>query len=1013
MDRRHALIPAIFLLCASPVVVAAKDGKGEARALLKTVQSAAPALERAVTVRKAEIKMGLATLVIDEGVLLPAQPLNGHTLELAFVGDAWFRLATTDPVEGQQLELFTGGRSMLTQITHAVLVSGNDATFQQLLAGEPTQGDKVKEAAAFFKTWVEGPERQGFAADLSMVKTLRGDPLYDGYFAAWCRSEDHGDFYYVVDPSLMEPYSLGQFVPWDMSQFDVWEQRSIKSFIRSVKFFGRFADFSAEHPGDWDTWLSTRHKTDAITPPEPEHYIIDLYTNPHIELDAKGTARIRLRGGSKPARSIKFVLTAGVRVTGVFGPSDVILDYVRRESALHVFLDEPLQPDGKLEIRVDYEGDLVEPLYKSYALRDTQSWYPTTGQIDRATYDVTLRRPKRFGIIGSGRQVAQGVERDMAWERRTLDLPAIGFTFEVGFFEIVTDRVGHVELTFGFQGGVEEVPQEDRTRVIETVKKSLAYFEETFGPYPLDYLNVATVDRGFSQGYLSMVTLAHGAIDGPGGEKGPERWLQRIEEQAVLTIAHEVSHQWWGNWVGWASYRDQWLSEGLASYVALLYGARTAESAPAFLARNALDWRDSLLDTIADGRTVSSLGSVTLGPRLNSSKANYASIPIVYDKGSLVFRMLARLCGEEKFIKMLGTLSQAVSNRVIDTDTFISALERMSGMDLDPFVGQFIHGTGIPDVYFSYMIEPDKEEGKWVIRGKARQIASRVETYKVASDSEGRWGIAREVKVDLDVPTSTFVVPFQVIVTPPAEVRKGLKGTVQRAPGFGGRIVLKGQETPFQFTVPKKPERFELDQLGEVLALFHDEEWAPKHTLRLQATDLEATGDSAGAEALLRRALDAPLYSERARAWLESGKERSAKEQKEAEENEEKRETFENARIRTLLARFLLDRGDLDAAEKEIVAAESLLEKPDAQADWSGRQILRSRIELARGNPEAAYLRLRKGRFKWWLGAEGNALLAVAASETGHERMAREAMQNAEAEGVDMRALRQLESLAR
>ncbi len=1013
-DQRHALIPAVFILCASSLIAAPKDGKGEAQALLESVQSSAPALERAVTVRKAEIKMGLATLVIDEGVLLPAQPLNGHTLEVAFVGDAWFRIATTDPVEGQQLELFTGGRSLLTQVTHAVLVTGNEVTFQQLLAGEPAHGDRVKEAVAFFKSWVEGAERQGFAADLSMVKSLMGDPLYDGYFAAWCRSEDHGDFYYVVDPSVLEPYALGQFVPWDMSAFDVWEQRSIKSFMRAFKFFGRFADFSAEHPGNWDTWLSTGLKSDAVTPPEPEHYVIDLYTSPHVELVARGTARIRLRGGSAPARTIRFVLTAGVRVTGVFGPSDAPLDYVRRESALHVFLDQPLEPDGKLEIRVDYEGDLVEPLErnKSYALNDTQNWYPNTGQIGRATYDVTLRRPKRFSLIGSGRQVAQGVERDVAWERRTLDLPAIGFTFEVGSFDIVTDRAGHVELTFGFQGDEEALPLETRTKVIETVKKSLTYFEEIFGPYPLDYLNIATVDRGFSQGYLSMVTLAHAAIEGPGDEKGPERWLQRLEEQATITIAHEISHQWWGNWVGWASYRDQWLSEGLAAYSGLVYGARMAESAPAFLARNALDWRRSLLRTVADGRTTSSLGSVTLGARLNSSKAS-ASTPIVYDKGALVFRMLARLLGEEKFTQMLGTLSKAVSNRVIDTGTFIGALEKMSGMDLQPFVRQFIHGTGIPDVYFSYVVEPGPEDGKWIIRGKARQIASRVETYKVAKDGEGRWGIAREVKVDLDVPASTFVVPFQVIVTPPADVKKGTKGTIQRAPGFGGRLILKGQETPFQYTIPRRPERFELDQLGEVLALFHDEEWTPKRTLRLMARDLEATGDSAGAEALLRRALEAPLYSARAVAWLESDEERSAKEAKENEAEEKEIETFENARIRTLLARFLLDRGDLQAAEKEITAAESLLEKPDAQAGWADRQILRGRLELARGDAEAAYVRLKKGRFEWWLGAEGNALLAVAATETGHERMAREALQNAEAEGVDMRALRQPESAAR
>ena len=34
---------------------------------------------------------------------------------------------------------------------------------------------------------------------------------------------------------------------------------------------------------------------------------------------------------------------------------------------------------------------------------------------------------------------------------------------------------------------------------------------------------------------------------------------------------HEVSHQWWGHMVGWASYHDQWLSEGFADFSAGLF----------------------------------------------------------------------------------------------------------------------------------------------------------------------------------------------------------------------------------------------------------------------------------------------------------------------------------------------------------------------------------------------------------------------------------------------------------
>ena len=34
---------------------------------------------------------------------------------------------------------------------------------------------------------------------------------------------------------------------------------------------------------------------------------------------------------------------------------------------------------------------------------------------------------------------------------------------------------------------------------------------------------------------------------------------------------HEVAHQWFGHSVGWASYHDQWLSEGFAEFAAGLF----------------------------------------------------------------------------------------------------------------------------------------------------------------------------------------------------------------------------------------------------------------------------------------------------------------------------------------------------------------------------------------------------------------------------------------------------------
>ena len=41
---------------------------------------------------------------------------------------------------------------------------------------------------------------------------------------------------------------------------------------------------------------------------------------------------------------------------------------------------------------------------------------------------------------------------------------------------------------------------------------------------------------------------------------------------------HEVAHQWWGNLVTWHSYRDQWICEGLANYISLLFADSRKDS---------------------------------------------------------------------------------------------------------------------------------------------------------------------------------------------------------------------------------------------------------------------------------------------------------------------------------------------------------------------------------------------------------------------------------------------------
>ena len=44
--------------------------------------------------------------------------------------------------------------------------------------------------------------------------------------------------------------------------------------------------------------------------------------------------------------------------------------------------------------------------------------------------------------------------------------------------------------------------------------------------------------------------------------------------------AHEAAHHWWGQTVGFASFRDQWMSEGFANFSAALFLKNTRPNVP-------------------------------------------------------------------------------------------------------------------------------------------------------------------------------------------------------------------------------------------------------------------------------------------------------------------------------------------------------------------------------------------------------------------------------------------------
>jgi hypothetical protein len=516
------------------------------------------------------------------------------------------------------------------------------------------------------------------------------------------------------------------------------------------------------------------------------------------------------------------------------------------------------------------------------------------------------------------------------------------------------------------------------------VTDSLAFFEAQLGPYPSDELTVVTVPRGYSQALPGFVTLSDWMMLDL-GDLGLESLnaILGLEDRRTV-IAHEIAHQWWGHQVGWASYRDQWISEAMASYSALLYKRQRLDKPGETVVGPTAGWQAGLTGETHDGRPVESLGPVVLGVRLDSSKASGAYASIVYNKGAVILDMLARAPGQENFPKVLREVIRVSSGKAISTEELLDLIGRITGVGLRPFADQFVYATGLPEVYYSYRFEP-RGPGKWAVVGTARQNPPYRFRYKVTRAAAGGLDVARQRLDQNRMESSMLVVPAEIGAYNPAfdkGKRRGKESPVNAA--VRGHLVLRGEKSDFSMDVELEPKTLWLDRNEEVFGRFFNESHAPKRVFYLQGQDAAAAGRKEEAEALFQKAKVAPMRQNAQGEEAPRGSDIKA----EAKELD--------ARIELARARLLLDQGKDAEAEEALGKARWVL------GVYGGRtgeevEVLSARLEIHQGRPEKAFKRLRRGLLKSedFDSTEGYLLLAIAAQATGDREIYDKAVQEA------------------
>ncbi|MFQ5854360.1 MAG: M1 family metallopeptidase [Anaerolineae bacterium] len=370
-----------------------------------------------------------------------------------------------------------------------------------------------------------------------------------------------------------------------------------------------------------------------------------------------------------------------VEVAGQPARFELALD----DTALRVPLSVPLPPGEVVTTTLRFEAAIPQHDVEGYGIFNYAhgvlalgGWYPLLAVYDRggwivppvpqvgdavtsevALYDVALTVPVGVEVVASGRLV-DVIEGDGTRTWRFVTGPMRDFAAAGSDrFRRAQTQVGATTINFYYTPAVGDLLSAQA--LLDIAAGALAVFNERFGPYPYQELDVVETDiriGGYEYPGLVFVDAA----------------LRRGRRRADVEflVAHEVAHQWWYGVVGNDVVAEPWLDEALAVYSTALYVEAT-EGPPAALR----------LLTYWDHNYVPDVGRHAV----DSSALNYTNwVPYrsnVYYAGALFLDSLRSEIGDDAFFRLLRQHYHQARYRMATTGTFLTLAEKAADRDLD------------------------------------------------------------------------------------------------------------------------------------------------------------------------------------------------------------------------------------------------------------------------------------------------------------------------------------------
>lgn len=456
-------------------------------------------------------------------------------------------------------------------------------------------------------------------------------------------------------------------------------------------------------------WTNSKLNGKATITAKPHFYDTDSLT-----LDAKG---MDINGVSMNGKSLSFnydSIQIRIKLDKKYSRTEnysVVVDYVSKPNDRVLSGSAAITSDKGLYF-INPKGEEKGKMPQIWTQGETEAnsvWFPTIDSPNaKTTQEILMTVEDKYTTLSNGKMISSKKNTDGTrtdhWKQDLAHAPYL-FMMAVGEFKVVKDfytRPDGSKMEVNYY--VEPKYEPYAKAIFGETPAMIKHFSQLLGvEYPWDKYHQIVV-----RDYVSGAMENTGAVIFGDYVYKTDRELLDGNDQS--TIAHELFHHWFGDYVTCESWANLPLNESFANYSQYLWDEF----------RYGLDEANYQAEEEAQGYYNSTFGN-------HHDLINYSYYDKEdmfdghsYNKGGRILHMLRNYLGDAAFFKGLNVYLTQNKYKAAEVHNLRLAFEEVSGEDLNWFFNQWFLGKGHPilQVYQTDMSSENAVELKVVQKQK-------------------------------------------------------------------------------------------------------------------------------------------------------------------------------------------------------------------------------------------------------------------------------------------------------